>query len=938
MQLPRKTNFLTPQMTARKVLNVGGNSREIPLPPEFEGWDSFLLDIDERCDPDILCDARQLEHLQPAEFDAVYCSHNLEHYYRHDVGKVLSGFKHVLKDDGFVFIRVPDMAWLMRTVARNCLDIDDHLYDSAAGPIAVHDVIYGFGPEIERSGNDFFAHKTGYSRKSLVTILEAAGFPVVFSHCANFDVVAFAFKSPPTAYAWELLGLADYPDGGLDVRDKQSIADRHGKPLPGLESTEVAPAAPFPRLGSPRRLHIGGQVSCPGWEVLNVVPAFYVDHVGNANDLARFRDDTFVEVYASHVVEHLDYKDELMTTLKEWYRVLEPGGRVMISVPDLSVLASLVNSEDVLTVEDRFNVMRMLFGGHLDEYDRHQVGLNQEFLTKYLADAGYTKIRRVENFNLFDDTSSMEFGGVAISLNMMAEKPPRAMPGAHGANGEAMDGKGTAKGREIREAQATSTDAAIMLKTSDGISMSVPASLKCPTTHVLLEQEQWFEKELGFVARGMGGGMNALDVGAGLGAYSLPLARAVGERGRVIAFEPDSRWRRYLEASRDANGLANLTIFERAFAEEDTSGRVSEVPAGRGSAALGADARAIRRKGVPVSTLDMQRQEDQWPSLDFVRIGVAAQVERIVAGGRDFFTSESPLVMYRIDEGRRSSSSARWIFQALGYRSFRLLGDASCLVPVEADDHLDSFDRNLFAAKPDRAAGLAERDLLVDRSVAHALTEREREVALQDALSRPYARAFEFSTNDVDQCPFGDAFIAYAASQGAGLPPARRHAALQAAFAALSDYCRRTETPAGLATLVRVALDLGRREFAVGVLVRLVRINGVELDQPFFPPCERYDFLPPDGQESEWFVAAAHEQFELTRSHSSFFHGGDLDRLKWLGKSPFGSAAIRRRLVLEAIRRDHGLPDLLNYVSQEIGGANSSYWTATGLPTILAMT
>ena len=33
-----------------------------------------------------------------------------------------------------------------------------------------------------------------------------------------------------------------------------------------------------------RRLHVGGKVRVPGWEVFNAIPAPEVDHVGNAGD------------------------------------------------------------------------------------------------------------------------------------------------------------------------------------------------------------------------------------------------------------------------------------------------------------------------------------------------------------------------------------------------------------------------------------------------------------------------------------------------------------------------------------------------------------------------------------------------------------------------------------------------------------------------------
>jgi hypothetical protein len=41
-----------------KVLNVGGNTKLIPIPKHYDGWDHLLLDIDPTGKPDVLCDAR----------------------------------------------------------------------------------------------------------------------------------------------------------------------------------------------------------------------------------------------------------------------------------------------------------------------------------------------------------------------------------------------------------------------------------------------------------------------------------------------------------------------------------------------------------------------------------------------------------------------------------------------------------------------------------------------------------------------------------------------------------------------------------------------------------------------------------------------------------------------------------------------------------------
>ena len=178
-----------------------------------------------------------------------------------------------------------------------------------------------------------------------------------------------------------------------------------------------------------RRLHIGGKQRAPGWEILNAVPAPEVDHIGDARDLSQFADATFSHIYASHVVEHFDYKNELAQALREWHRVLVPGGHVLISVPDIDVLSKLIVDRGSCTMEDRFLLMRMMFGGHVDAYDHHQVGFNDEFLAWFLGATGFCGMRRVERLGVFADTSETLFRGVPISINMIADKSVPTWPG-----------------------------------------------------------------------------------------------------------------------------------------------------------------------------------------------------------------------------------------------------------------------------------------------------------------------------------------------------------------------------------------------------------------------------------------------------------------------------------------------------------------------------
>jgi SAM-dependent methyltransferase len=183
----------------KRVLNVGGNSKAIPLPAPYADFEHLLLDIDPTGQPDIVCDARRLDTLDPDQFDAIYCSHNLEHYYHHDVAKVLTGFRHVLRSGGFAHIRVPDVGAVMKQCVERGLDVEDVLYQSSLGPITVLDVLYGYGKQIQSSGVDFFAHKTGFTQKSLSRALVAAGFSRIYCVASDLEVTAWAFEGTPPA-------------------------------------------------------------------------------------------------------------------------------------------------------------------------------------------------------------------------------------------------------------------------------------------------------------------------------------------------------------------------------------------------------------------------------------------------------------------------------------------------------------------------------------------------------------------------------------------------------------------------------------------------------------------------------------------------------------------------------------------------------------------
>ncbi len=172
------------------------------------------------------------------------------------------------------------------------------------------------------------------------------------------------------------------------------------------------------------RINLGsGEVPIAGFvnvDALEGAPG--VDVVADIGERLPFDDGAAELVYASHLLEHFP-TDRVPALLAEWRRVLAPGGKLLIAVPDLEVIAKVITEKPGWFTPPHNPWLGALYGGQKDEYDFHKTGFTEAWLAYLLQQAGFGEVRHVARFQeipVVDGSFSPLPFGVNVSLNMSA--------------------------------------------------------------------------------------------------------------------------------------------------------------------------------------------------------------------------------------------------------------------------------------------------------------------------------------------------------------------------------------------------------------------------------------------------------------------------------------------------------------------------------------
>lgn len=162
-------------------------------------------------------------------------------------------------------------------------------------------------------------------------------------------------------------------------------------------------------------------------------------------------------------------------------------------------------------------------------------------------------------------------------------------------------------------------------------------------------------------------GATVLDIGANKGIYAFWLARAVGPRGRVVAFEPQPEMVDYIGRRRTQFGWRNVDIVNVALSDCNGSAQLSRQRIGDGSASLS------RRNGETISVPTTKL--DDLPDISgvkFIKCDVEGHEPKVFAGAERTIRTFRPVIQFEASPPDDRQLFA--FFASLGYSGVMLLG------------------------------------------------------------------------------------------------------------------------------------------------------------------------------------------------------------------------------------------------------------------------
>lgn len=458
----------------------------------------------------------------------------------------------------------------------------------------------------------------------------------------------------------------------------------------------------------------------------------------------------------------------------------------------------------------------------------------------------------------------------------------------------------------------------ITLPLNGNIQVVLPDSLEQISTYVLQEQGDWFEDELRFVRTLVEEGQQVIDIGANYGMFTLSLAKVVGPTGRVWSVEPASGTAAFLRESVQLNGFKQVNIDQIALSDHLGTARLSLNDCAELNELIRDENSSVPSEEVALSTIDHLMADHDWADIAFMKMDAEGEEVPIIRGGKAFFQRHSPLVQFELIAGHGINHQLVQTFEEIGYQCYRLIPGLGAIAPLQALEAREPRQLNLFCCKPDRAAALAARGLLLraqdvldDDTAAARLTAHLQSGCYawqQQVTVMPYAQALAATWQqrpaDETSTQTDEAMALYALALDKTVSLGERYAALHRSLALFQALATRQPGALHAASLARVAREAGLYTLALNSVAsqidRLTTQRQIDPSVPFLTPCTANQFIDPLNQLGNWIFCGLLEGLERYSGYSSFYSSSQevLNRLATIRQLGFGSPEMLRRLEL----------------------------------------
>jgi FkbM family methyltransferase len=178
------------------------------------------------------------------------------------------------------------------------------------------------------------------------------------------------------------------------------------------------------------------------------------------------------------------------------------------------------------------------------------------------------------------------------------------------------------------------------------------------------EYGEFSQGELDLFTHFIGAGAIVLDIGANIGAHTIPIAQLVGSGGVVVAFEPQPTLHKILCANLVLNSIPNVLTY--AMALGDCEGEclipVLDYSQSNNFGGIGMDM-VEEGEAVPLSKLDAFQLE----RVDFIKLDVEGFESKVLAGAIDTIARCRPIMYIENDRAEKSAELIQRCFD-MGYR------------------------------------------------------------------------------------------------------------------------------------------------------------------------------------------------------------------------------------------------------------------------------